>query len=324
MRLLIIVTDCETYSLLDDKTGWDPNAQTESWTRAVGDDQVAVVAQFSFPLDPAESGKKRRDRILTGTTERLIGFANARQEQTVAAYLAFHDGYVDVAKLSSAVNLDLAGAAPFNHEPDDSEEFVYPALCELVNSPSANAFDAAVEVVMAKQGVTAAQRLASLRYRLLRLFAPIEMDLATWHDTNFDDQYLAKIIASYAKAEQRLVLARELFYNAEVPAESLESVIQETGLTEQAAWQAAQALLPRQTNPQPGDEVQNDLFAQVFLRANLLATLRDPQKMAELAKNFESSQLLSKWCQELGGTLTQLAAELTTHETRRTVPGPAH
>lgn len=315
MRLLIIVTDSETYSLLDDKKGWRELPQHQAWTRDVGEDRVVVVSQVSAPpLLPEDTETERRAQICVRTTQRVVEVVRESVANTIG-YLAFHAGYVDIASVDSFPA--LAASAPFNHETGDSEEYVYPQLCALASRPTPNAFDAAVDAIKAKQGRTLIDRAISLRYRVMGLFLPARIDESCWLVTSFYEQYTAEITLANQRLGKRLVQARALLYlGGGLNDPSLEEVVVGLGLAGHETWKTVTALIPGSTAPFAQDDPKTQLFLQVFAEADSDVTKVEQQINNQKTKIGDASPF-KRWWDALDEALSKLCQEVSKHS----VPG---
>ena len=301
MRVLIIVTDPQ-YSLLSNREEWVEEPDREAWSIRVKEDQIIVVSQSQCDINNEE---ERLKQIRETTTQRVINIGRAFEEGQHIGFLAYHSRYMIPQLLRSQVDgLKFQAMAPFNHESNDSQEFVYPVLCDLVANPSAVMLDRAVDAIVAKQGKTRADRAATIRHRFIRLFLPAVVDLQIWREMDRTRQSLADIAHSYRKFSERIDEARTLIYDRRSSTDSLERIVKESGLTENQTWCQTKCLLPL-ADPSDAERDAARLFCEVFLKgeleANEVSTIfTDPARL-------ESFML---WCTSIDERLLKLRNEI--------------
>ena len=316
MNLLIIVTTPDPrYQLweLTRASGWqddDVLAETSVRTFDVGSDKIVILCQASPPLATTKDKSKRK------TTHWVTQIAKSpKYDADVKVYIASHSGYVDVKAVQSEVdNTRLIACASFSHMLDATGiDDVSDALYQLLPKPQRKAFEATLMAVKTQQTLTHAHRLSTLKHRLAHLFLPISVDLQAWSGYGFDDEYMREILSSYADEDERLERARGLLYGVGQRGddESIEKIVEESGLEDSEAWEKVKILLPQREPASDEEKSAAAAYSEVFQRLDVLGSLKDKTGLKRLRDSLQSGRNpFNEWYAELDGALVKLRSQM--------------
>jgi hypothetical protein len=316
MNLLIIVTSPDPeYQLweLTQASGWqddDVLAETSVKTFDVGDDKIVILCQASPPL---ANSKEKSKRKTTGWVTEIA--KSPKYGADVKVHIAAHSGYVDVKAVQSEVdNTRLVACASFSHMIKATGiDDVSDALYQLLPQPQRKAFKAALMAVKTQQTLTHAHRLSTLKHRLAHLFLPISVDLQAWSGYGFDDEYMREILSSYGDETERLESARALLYGAGQHGddESIEKIVEESGLEDSEAWKKVKILLPQREPVSDEEKSAAAAYSHVFQRLDVLGSLKDKTELKRLKDSLRSGQNpFNEWYAELDGALVELRSQM--------------
>jgi hypothetical protein len=316
MRLLIIVTaDAPGYLLWEKTKGWqgdDVLADRPVRVGSVGQDRIVILCQAESTV----GGESERERdIRRKTTPWVLKIANSQKYAAVAkVYVAAHDKYVDLKQLRAGIAKERFGAcAFFNHEPKARDlDVISDALYPLIDKPSAEAYETALDAVKKEQALTHVQRLSVLKHRLAHLFLPISVDLQAWREFDYDDEYMEAILDSYKQDEGRLGRAREpLYAQALSPGnESVEKIVKEVKFEGSPAWAEINSLLPKTDPASPEEKARSASFVDVFQTKQLLESLKNKDQLTELKSFLKTDNPLTQWYTKLEAALIKLREEM--------------
>ena len=124
----------------------------------------------------------REQKIREETTKQVIKVIE--YFQGVDIYIAAHKGYVDWGEIRNKVQgKRLKGYKDFSH--DEKSDSVYEVLCDLIIHDNAESYQKLKEIIK----LPMVNKLSNLKYRIIFLFLPIDIDAQGLIEAQSDEQY---------------------------------------------------------------------------------------------------------------------------------------
>ena len=180
MELIIVVTtaDYELWKNAKDERNWSEETINKDiivrWKEFNGN-KVLLLCQAKIQIEREE---EYYQLVKKETTQRVIQVI--QQFQNVDIYIAAHNKVVDWNKIRKKVQGErLKGYKDFSHVTSDS---VYMALCDLIINDNYQKLKEIIKLPMVK-------KISNLKYRIIFLFLPIDIDAQGLIEAQSDEQY---------------------------------------------------------------------------------------------------------------------------------------